>query len=72
MLQQMMEVVNARLRIIRLRTVVMTGRPQKTLDEHTAILEMIEQRKAEKAELMMKRHVISVKTTALENIDAML
>ena len=72
MLRRMMEMVNARLQIIRLRTVVLTGRPQKTLDEHTAILEMIEKGNAEEAELMMRRHVISVKKTALENIDAML
>ena len=72
MLRRMMEMVNARLQIIRLRTVVLTGRPQKTLDEHTAILEMIEKGDAEEAELMMRRHVISVKKTALENIDAML
>ena len=68
----MMAMVNARLQIIRLRTVVLTGRPQKTLDEHTAILEMIEKGDAEAAEQLMRKHVISVRTMALENIDAML
>jgi len=72
MLRRMMEMVNARLQIIRLRTVVLTGRPQKTLDEHTAILEMIEKGDAEAAEQLMRKHVISVRTMALENIDAML
>jgi DNA-binding GntR family transcriptional regulator len=72
MLRRMMEMVNAHLQIIRLRTVVLPGRAQKTLDEHTAILEMIEKGNAEEAELMMRRHVISVRTMALENIDAML
>jgi DNA-binding GntR family transcriptional regulator len=72
MLRRMMEMVNARLQIIRLRTVVLPGRAQKTLDEHAAILEMIEKGNAEEAELMMRRHVISVRTMALENIDAML
>ncbi len=71
MLRRMMEMVNARLQIIRLRTVVLPGRAQKTLDEHAAILEMIEKGNAEEAELLMRRHVISVRTMALENIDAM-
>jgi len=71
MLRRMMEMVNARLQIIRLRTVILPGRAQKTLDEHAAILEMIEKGNAEEAELMMRRHVISVRTVALENIDAM-
>jgi DNA-binding GntR family transcriptional regulator len=71
MLRGMMEMVNARLQIIRLRTVVLPGRAQKTLDEHAGILEMIEKGNAEKAELLMRRHVISVRTMALDNIDAM-
>jgi len=72
MLRRMMEMVNARLQIIRLRTVVLPGRAQKTLDEHAAILEMIEKGNAEEAELLMRMHVISVRTMALDNIDAML
>jgi DNA-binding GntR family transcriptional regulator len=72
LLRRMMEEVNGYLQIIRLRTVVLTGRPQKTLDEHTKILEMIEKGKTEEAEMMMRRHVDSVKKTALKNIDAML
>jgi DNA-binding GntR family transcriptional regulator len=72
MLRRMMDMVNARLQIIRLRTVVLPGRPQKTLDEHAGILEMIEKGKPEEAELMMRKHVDSVKKTALDNIDAML
>jgi DNA-binding GntR family transcriptional regulator len=71
MLRRMMETVNGRLQIIRLRTVVLPGRAQKTLDEHAAILEMIEKRNAEGAERMMRKHVISVRTMAMENIDAM-
>ncbi len=71
MLKQMMGMVNARLQIIRLRTVVLPGRAQKSLDEHAAILEMIEKGNAEGAERMMRKHVISVRTMTLENIDAM-
>lgn len=72
MLKQMMGMVNARLQIIQLRTVVLPGRAQKSLDEHSEILDMIERRNAEEAERLMRKHVISVRTMALENIDAML
>jgi DNA-binding GntR family transcriptional regulator len=72
MLRQMMEMVNARLQIIRLRTVVLPGRAQKSLDEHAEILEMIAKRNPEEAEALMRRHVISVRDMALENIEAML
>jgi DNA-binding GntR family transcriptional regulator len=72
MLKQMMEMVNARLQIIQLRTVVLPGRAQKSLDEHAEILGIIEKRNAEEAERLMRKHVISVRTMALANIDAML
>ena len=72
MLRQIMAMVNARLQIIRLRTVVLPGRAQKSLDEHAGILEQIEKGKAADAELLMRNHVVSVRTMALEHIDAMI
>lgn len=72
MLKQIMAMVNARLQIIRLRTVVLPGRAQKSLDEHAGILERIEKGKAADAELLMRKHVVSVRTMALEHIDAMI
>lgn len=72
MLRQIMAMVNARLQIIRLRTVVLPGRAQKSLDEHAGILEQIEKGKAADAELLMRKHVVSVRTMALEHIDAMI
>lgn len=72
MLKQIMAMVNARLQIIRLRTVVLPGRAQKSLDEHAGILEQIEKGKAADAELLMRKHVVSVRTMALEHIDAMI
>jgi len=72
MLTQMMGLVNARLQIIRLRTVVLPGRAQKSLDEHAGILERIEKGEAADAELLMRKHVVSVRNMALEHIDAMI
>lgn len=71
MLRQMMEMVNSRLQIIRLRTVVLPGRAVKSLDEHAELLKVIETGNAEEAELLMRKHVISVRNEALEHIDAM-
>lgn len=71
MLRQMMEMIHTHLQIIRLRTVILPGRAQKTLDEHLQILEAIVKGDAEAAELLMRRHVASVKAMALEHMDAM-
>ena len=70
MLKNMMEIVNAHLQIIRLRTVVIPERAQKTVKEHQQILKAIENRDASAAEELMRQHVRSVRDVALRNIEA--
>ena len=70
MLKNMMEIVNAHLQIIRLRTVVLPERAQKTVTEHHQILKAIEKRDADAAEELMRRHIRSVREVALKNIEA--
>jgi len=70
MLKSMMEVVNAHLQIIRLRTVVIPERAQKTVKEHHQILKAIEKGDARAAEELMRKHVQSVREVAIKNIDA--
>ena len=70
MLKNMMEIVNAHLQIIRLRTVVLPERAQKTVNEHHQILKAIEKRDADAAEELMRKHVRSVRDVALKNIEA--
>jgi DNA-binding GntR family transcriptional regulator len=70
MLKNMMEIVNAHLQIIRLRTVVIPQRAQKTVKEHQQILKAIENRDASAAEELMRQHVRSVREVALKNIEA--
>jgi DNA-binding GntR family transcriptional regulator len=70
MLKSMMEIVNAHLQIIRLRTVVIPERAQKTVKEHHQILKAIEKGDAHDAEELMRRHVRSVREVALRNIEA--
>lgn len=72
MLQNMMEIVNAHLQIIRLRTVVLPGRAKKTVQEHYQILEAIEKNDPKAAEELMRKHVESVRNDAIRNIEAML
>lgn len=71
MLKSMMEIVNAHLQIIRLRTVVIPERAQKTVKEHHRILKAIEKGDANAAEELMRKHVRSVREVALKNLEAM-
>ena len=70
MLKNMMDMVNAHLQIIRLRTVVIPERAQKTVKEHQQILKAIENGDAQSAEELMRKHVRSVREVALRNIEA--
>ena len=70
MLKNMMEMVNAHLQIIRLRTVVIPERAQRTVKEHQQILKAIENRNATSAEELMRKHIRSVREVALKNIEA--
>ena len=71
LLKNMMEIVNAHLQMVRLRTVLLPGRPEQTVKEHYNILEAIEKGDAPAAERQMRRHVESVRKDALKNIDLM-
>ena len=71
LLKNMMEIVNAHLQMVRLRTVLLPGRPEQTVKEHYRILEAIEKGDASAAERQMRRHVESVRKDALMNIDLM-
>jgi len=71
LLQNMMETVNTHLQIIRLRTVVLPGRAKKTVDEHFEILKAIETGDAQQAEMLMRKHIESVRADAIQNIDRM-
>jgi len=71
MLQNMMGIVNAHLQIIRLRTVVLPGRAKKTVEEHYRVLEAIEKGDAKAAERSMRKHIESVRNSAIRNIELM-
>ena len=71
MLQNMMGIVNAHLQIIRLRTVVLPGRAKKTVEEHYRVLEAIEKGNAKAAERLMRKHIESVRNSAIRNIELM-
>jgi DNA-binding GntR family transcriptional regulator len=72
MLKNMMKIINAHLQIIRLRTVVIPERAQKTVKEHEQILKAIEKGDADSAEELMRKHVRSVREVALKNIEAII
>jgi DNA-binding GntR family transcriptional regulator len=70
MLKNMMEVVNAHLKLIRVRTVVLPGRARKSVEEHHQILKAIEKRDVSLAEEIMRKHVASVRNDALRSIES--
>ena len=70
MLKNMMEVVNAHLKLIRVRTVVLPGRARKSVEEHHQILKAIEKRDVGLAEEIMRKHVASVRNDALRSIES--
>jgi DNA-binding GntR family transcriptional regulator len=71
MLQNMMGIVNSHLQIVRLRTVVIPGRARKTVEEHYMVLEAIEKGNPGSAEKLMRKHIESVRNSAIKNIDLM-
>ena len=70
-LKNMMEVVNAHLQLIRLRTVVLPGRARQTVAEHEKVLEALEQGDEKAAEELMRHHIRSVREDAIRNIHRM-
>jgi DNA-binding GntR family transcriptional regulator len=72
MLKSMMEIINAHLQIIRLRTVVIPERARKTVKEHNQILKAIEKGDDQAAEALMRQHVRSVREVALRNIESII
>jgi DNA-binding GntR family transcriptional regulator len=71
LLQNMMGIVNSHLQIVRLRTVVIPGRARKTVEEHYMVLEAIEKGNPSSAEKLMRKHIESVRNSAIKNIDLM-
>lgn len=71
-LRNMMEMVNAHLQMIRLRTVVLPGRAKQSFQEHRKIIDAIVRRDAERAEALMREHIANVRRAAMENIGRML
>jgi DNA-binding GntR family transcriptional regulator len=69
LLKSLMQIVNAHLQMVRLRTVVLPGRPEQTVSEHHEIFEAMERRDARSAEKLMRKHVESVRKDALKDLD---
>ncbi len=71
MLQNFMSNINMHLQFIRIRTVVIPNRAKKTVNEHFLILDAIEEKDVDKAEELMRQHIVSVRNYAIEHIDSM-
>jgi DNA-binding GntR family transcriptional regulator len=71
LLINMMGSVNAHLQMVRLRTVALPGRPERTVREHYEITTAIEKRDSVLAEKLMREHVASVRKDAQKNMTLM-
>jgi DNA-binding GntR family transcriptional regulator len=69
MLKSSMSTINMHLQFIRIRTVVIPDRAKKTVEEHYQILAAIQQKDADLAETLMRKHIASVRSYAIENAD---
>ncbi len=67
--KNVMDSINFNLQFIRLRTVVLPARPEKTYREHAKVMEAIEQRDPQLAEKLMREHIESVRIDAWKNLE---
>ena len=61
---KLIETVNSlydHLSLVRLKTIELTGRRNRSVDEHEAILKALEQREADHAEMAMRSHIRAIK-----------
>jgi len=68
--KNMMDIINLHLQFIRLRTVVLPGRMEKTYQEHVKVMEAIELGDPHLAEKLMREHIESVRIDAWENLES--
>jgi DNA-binding GntR family transcriptional regulator len=67
--QRLVRVLNSQLVRFQFRTILIPGRPSRSLEEHTAIVDAVAARDSDEAERAMRRHLTSV-AAALERSHA--
>ena len=68
-LMSIMNILNDHIQMLRLRTVALEGRPERSLLEHRKIIEALEKRNPSLAESLMRKHIQNVRKSVLRNIE---
>lgn len=69
LLIDLMNILNDHVQMLRLRTVALKGRPERSLSEHIRIIEAMERRNSSLAESLMRRHIRNIRRSVLGNIE---
>jgi DNA-binding GntR family transcriptional regulator len=69
LLINLMNILNDHVQMLRLRTVALKGRPERSLSEHVRIIEALERRNSSLAESLMRRHIRNIRKSVLKNIE---
>lgn len=69
LLINLMNILDDHVQMLRLRTVALKGRPERSLSEHVRIIEAMERRNSSLAESLMRRHIRNIRRSVLGNIE---
>ena len=69
LLMSLMNILNDHIQMLRLRTVALKGRPERSLLEHLKIVEALEKKSPSLAESLMRKHIRNIRKSVLKNID---
>jgi DNA-binding GntR family transcriptional regulator len=69
LLISLMNILNDHVQMLRLRTVALKGRPERSLSEHIRIIEALEKGNSSLAESLMRRHIRNIRKSVLKNIE---
>ncbi len=65
----LMNILNDHIQMLRLRTVAIKGRAERSLSEHVRIIEALEKGNPSSAESLMRRHIRNIRKSVLKNIE---
>jgi DNA-binding GntR family transcriptional regulator len=65
----LMNTLNDHIQMLRLRTVALEGRPERSLFEHRRVIEALERRNPSLAETLMRRHIRNVRKAVLRHLE---
>ena len=68
----MVKIIKQQLKRVQFKTILVPGRNENSFEEHTAILEALRSRDAERAEFELKKHVANVRHTIVNHYNVLM